>query len=255
MVNRIKLIPMIKKIFTLALIASIAGCAELTQIAEQMDTSRPLTNQEVVNGLKQALVIGSDSAATGLSAVDGYYRDKLVRITLPPEAEAITNNLSLLPGGAKLIEEVIIRINRAAEDAASEAAPVFARAVNNMTLQDGFNILRGEQDAATQYLKEQTYNDLFDLYQPKIKNSTDKPLVGNISTSESWNTLTGQWNRIAGSAVGRMSDLNQIEVELDRYLTEKALDGLFLKLAQEEVKIRTDPAARVTDLLKRVFES
>ncbi len=243
-----------KKVIPLTLMIVITGCAELMQIADQMDSNRPLTNQEVINGLKQALVIGSDSAASRLSAVDGYYRDNLARVTLPPEAEAITNNLSLLPGGEKLIEEVILRINRAAEDAARDAAPVFARAVSNMTIEDGFNILRGEQDAATQYLKSQTYNDLFNLYQPKISNSIDKPLVGNVSTSESWNTLTRQWNRIAGSAVGRMSDLKPVDVELDRYLTEKALDGLFLKLAQEEVKIRTDPVARVTDLLKRVFD-
>lgn len=243
-----------KKVIPLTLMIVIAGCAELMQIADQMDSNRPLTNQEVITGLKQALVIGSDSAASRLSAVDGYYRDNLARVTLPPEAEAITNNLSLLPGGEKLIEEVILRINRAAEDAARDAAPVFARAVSNMTIEDGFNILRGEQDAATQYLKSQTYNDLFNLYQPKISNSIDKPLVGNVSTSESWNTLTRQWNRIAGSAVGRMSDLKPVDVELDRYLTEKALDGLFLKIAQEEVKIRTDPVARVTDLLKRVFD-
>jgi len=90
-------------------------------------------------------------------------------------------------------------------------------------------------------------------YQPKIKSSLDKPLAGNVSAGETWNTLTTQWNRVANSAMGRLSDLTPVDIQLDGYLTEKALDGLFFKLAGEEEKIRTDPAARVTDLLKRVF--
>ena len=244
---------MIKRIFLFALILAIAGCAELRQLSEQFESPRPLTNQEVIEGLRQALTIGSNSAAAGLSATDGYYRDQAVRIMLPPEAQIITDNLSLIPGGEKLVEDIILSINRAAEDAAREAAPIFAGAVRNMTIGEGFAILRGENDAATRYLSLHTRNELFNLYQPKIKSSTDKPVVGNISTSESWNTLTTQWNRVANSAVGRMADLKPVDVDLDRYLTDKALDGLFLKLAQEEEKIRTDPAARVTDLLKRVF--
>ena len=244
---------MIKRIFLFALILAIAGCAELKQLSEQFESPRPLTNQEVIDGLRQALTIGSNSAAAGLSATDGYYRDQAVRIMLPPEAQMITDNLSLIPGGEKLVEDIILSINRAAEDAAKEAAPIFAAAVRNMTIGDGFAILRGENDAATRYLSSQTRSELFNLYQPRIKSSTDKPVVGNISTSESWNTLTTQWNRVANSAVGRMADFKPVDVDLDGYLTDKALDGLFLKLAQEEEKIRTDPAARVTDLLRRVF--
>ncbi len=244
---------MIRKIIPVVLLVLISGCAELKQIAEQFESPRPLTNQEVIDGLKQALTTGSRSAAAGLSQTDGYYRDEMIRIMLPPEAQTVTDNLSLIPGGEKLIQDVILSINRAAEDAAKEAAPVFAAAVRNMSIQDGFAILRGENDAATQYLRSRTWNELYGLYQPKIKSSLDKPVVGNISADETWNTLTTQWNRVANSVVGRTSDLTTVNVELDRYLTEKALDGLFLKLAGEEEKIRTDPAARATDLLKRVF--
>lgn len=244
---------MIKKILPVLLLVILPGCAELNQIVKDFESSGPLTNQEVISGLKQALVIGSDSASSILSSTDGYYRDNLVKVMLPPEAGVITKNLSMLPGGEKLIEDVVLRINRAAEDAASEAAPVFARAVNNMSITDGFDILRGEKDAATRYLRTQTYDELFALYQPKIQGSLDKPVVGNVSASESWNTLTTQWNRLAESAVGRMSDLKPVETQLDRHLTSQALDGLFLKLAIEEEKIRTNPAARVTNLLKRVF--
>lgn len=239
---------------TVALLAlMISGCTELKQLTEQFESPRPLTKQEVIDGLKQALTIGSRSAAAGLSETDGYYRDEMVRIMLPPEAQTVTDNLSLIPGGEKFIQDVILSINRAAEDAAKDATPVFAAAVRDMTISDGFAILRGENDAATQYLRSRTWNELYNLYQPKIKSSLDKPVAGNVSAGETWNTLTTQWNRVANSAMGRLSDLTPVDIQLDGYLTEKALDGLFFKLAGEEEKIRTDPAARVTDLLKRVF--
>lgn len=242
-----------KMIIPLAIFITLAGCAELKKFAEQYESPRQLTNQEVIDGLKQALTIGSDSAATRLSAVDGYYLDNLVRILLPPEAEIITENLSLIPGGEKLIEDVIMFINRAAEDAAGEVATIFASAITEISIQDGFAILKGEDDAATLFLRDQTYDKLFDLYRPKINISINKPIIGNISTNESWNSLTGQWNKLAGSAVGRIYGLETVDTELDRYLTEQALNGLFIKLAAEEKKIRSNPAARVTDLLRRVF--
>ncbi len=231
----------------------LSGCDQLRQIAEELDTPRPLTEQEVVRGLKQALTIGADSAASTLARRDGYYLDNTVRINLPPEARVITENISYLPGGEALVQDIVLRINRAAEDAAREAAPVFARAVTRMTIQDGFSILRGEDDAATRYLKRNTYQELYQLYQPKIKTSTEKPIVGNVSTMEAWNTLTSRWNNVANTVAGRLAGLESVDVALDQHLTERALDGLFLKLAEEELKIRHDPVARVTDLLRRVF--
>lgn len=243
-----------KKVISILFVLLVfSGCDELRHIVQQADTSRPLTQQEVISGLKQALTIGSEKAASYLAATDGYYRDAMVRILLPPEAQRITDNLSMLPGGDKLLEDVILRINRAAEDAAKEAAPIFARAVTNMSIRDGFDILRGENDAATLYLKSQTYDTLFNLYQPKIKESVDKALVGNISTSQAWNTLTGRWNELAGSLAGRIANLQPVDTDLEAYLTGRALDGLFIKLAVEEEKIRNEPAARVTELLRRVF--
>ena len=239
-------------IFTLLI---FTACAELSQVVKNFDSNQPLTQSEVINGLKQALVIGADSAAQQLSITNGYYGDELVKITLPPQAQTITQNLSKIPGGEKMVEDVLLRINRAAEDAAKEAAPIFAKAISQMTIQDGFKILNGSNNAATQYLKMQTYDELYNLYQPKIKASVGKKLVGNISTNDAWETLSGQRNRIAQSFVGQMADLESVEMELDQYLTEKALDGLFIKLANEENEIRTNAEARVTDLLRRVFGS
>ena len=244
-----------KKIILLLLVAASAvSCAELSRMAEEIDGQPPLTQTEVVSGLKQALTIGADSAASYLSAKDGYYGDPRVKIELPPEAKVVSEHVSKIPGGKELVEDVLLRINRSAESAASEAAPVFANAIKSMTIRDGFEILRGDKDAATQYLKEETYQELYDLYQPKIKTSIDKKIAGNISTNQSWEKLTRQWNSVANSIVGEMANLKTIETQLDRYLTEQALEGLFLKLAKEEEKIREDPGARVTQLLQRVFD-
>lgn len=240
----------------LALIVSyfmISSCTELLQVVQTIDSERPLSEMEVVSGLKEALRVGSDSAAGGLSKLNGYYADQAVKILLPPEAAVITDNLHRIPGGEKLLEDLIIRINRSAEDAAKEAGPIFWNAITQMTIQDGFTILKGENNAATQYLKTNTYQQLYRLYQPKLQTSLDKKLIAGISTNESWETLTSQWNKLAGSLAGQIAGFNKVEVELDSYLTNKALDGLFLKLAQEEAKIRTDPMARVTDILRRVF--
>jgi len=247
-----------RRVFSVFLISAIvffSGCDELRHLVEQAPGSRPLTQEEVVRGLKEALRVGTDSASLRLAALNGYYGDALVRILLPPEAEVITRNLSMLPGGDRLVEDVVLRINRAAEDAARDVAPIFARAITSMTIADGFAILRGEKDAATQYLHGRTYRDLFGLYQPKIGESVRKPLVGNVSTAEAWNTLTSRWNEVANTMAGRLANLQPVHVDLESYLTGKALDGLFLKLAIEEEKIRTDPVARVTDLLRRVFGS
>jgi len=241
-----------RTIVSLSLIL-LAGCAELQRIADQVDTTRSLSQEEVIRGLKQALTIGSEAAASRLGALDGYYRDQLVRIALPPDARVIADNLSLLPGGERMVQDVVLRINRAAEDAAKQAAPIFASAIAGMTVQDGFSILKGGRDAATQYLRAATYDQLAGLYQPRIKESVDKAIVGNLSTSGAWDALTGEWNRLARSTAGRIANLQPVEVDLEAYLTARALDGLFLKLAVEEERIRTDPAARVTDLLRRVF--
>ena len=124
-----------------------------------------------------------------------------------------------------------------------------------MTIKDAFNILNGPDDAATSYLRSTTYNDLYTLYKPKIQASTEKKLIGNISTKESWNTLTGKWNSLANSVAGKLAGLKPVNTDLDDFLTNRALDGMFSKVAIEELKIRTQVSARVTPLLKKVFGS
>ncbi|MDX9929485.1 MAG: DUF4197 domain-containing protein [Bacteroidales bacterium] len=244
-----------KRILMIAALAVLAaGCAELLKVLETVAPAA-LTEQEVISGLKEALITGAKNSAGRLSLTDGYYSDLAIKVLLPEEAKVIVDNISKIPGGDKLVEDVIIRINRAAEDAAKEVAPVFVSAVTQMTIADGFNILRGEDNAATQYLHSTTYNELYSLYKPKIAVSTEKKIIAGISTKESWETLTGKWNSFAGTLAGRLAGFNTVNTEIDDYLTKKALDGLFMKIAEEELKIRKDVSARVTPLLQKVFGS
>jgi hypothetical protein len=230
------------------------GCAELLKVL-QTTSPIPLTEAEVINGLKEALNTGAKNAADRLSLENGYYGDALVKIFLPDEAKIIVDNISKIPGGDKLVEDVILRINRAAEDAAKDVAPVFINSVKQMTIQDAFGILKGADNAATTYLRNTTYNDLYALYKPKIQVSTEKKIVGNISTKDSWLTLTSKWNIFANSFAGKLANLKPVNTDLDDFLTNKALAGMFLKVEGEELKIRKEVSARVTPLLQRVFGS
>lgn len=230
------------------------ACAELTKILQGVSTV-PLTEAEVISGLKEALTTGAGNAAERLSKENGYYGDDLIKILLPNEAKIIVDNISKIPGGEKLVEDVILRINRAAEDAAKEVTPIFVNSIKQMTIKDAFGILNGADNAATNYLRNTTYNELYTLYKPKIQASTEKKLIGNISTKDSWNTLTSKWNTVANSITGKLANLKPVNTDLDDYLTNRALSGMFLKVEAEELKIRKEATARVTPLLQRVFGS
>jgi len=232
----------------------LTACAELLNIV-QTAAPVPLTEEEVISGLKEALKTGARNSSRILSAENGYYADAAVKILLPEEARVIVDNISKIPGGEKLVEDVVLRINRAAEDAAKEAAPVFVNSIEQMTVSDAFNILKGADNAATLYLRNTTYNELYTLYKPKIQSSTEKDIIGTVSTMDSWTALTGKWNTLANSVAGRLADLKPVNTDLNDYLTKKALDGIFLKVENEELKIRKDVSARISPILQRVFGS
>lgn len=233
----------------------LGGCAELNSLIQTVPVNAPLTEAEVIDGLKEALITGSNNASAILSAVDGYYRDDLVKILLPEEASVIIDNLSKIPGGDKLVEDVILSINRAAEDAAKEVAPIFVNSIRQMTISDAFGILKGADNAATRYLIRTTRTDLYNLYKPKIRQSTEKDIIGAVSAKDSWDVLTGKWNLFANSVAGRVAGVSPVNTDLDDYLTNKALDGMFLKVEMEEKNIRENVSARITPLLQRVFGS
>lgn len=243
-----------KKLILILLLPALAGCAELMNVIQTVGPL-PLTESEVISGLKEALSLGSKNAASGLAAENGYFGDAAVKILLPDEAKTIIDNISKIPGGDKLVSDVVLRINRAAEDAAKEVAPIFVNSITSMSIKDAFNILNGPDNAATQYLRATTYTDLYNLYKPKIQASTQKKIVGTISTADSWNTLTSKWNTLAGSVAGKIAGFKTVNTDLDDYLTRKALDGMFSKVEGQELKIRKDVNARVTASLQRVFGS
>ena len=176
-----------------------------------------------------------------------------MKLLLPKEAQSIVDNIRLVPGGQALVDKAVLSLNRSAEDAVKEATPIFKNAILNMSLTDGVGILFGGNNAATEFLRKNTYSQLQAAFAPKVRASLSKPLVANVSTSETWNTLSSGFNSVAKSPVGAVAGLKQVNVSLENYVTEKALDALFLKVAEEEKNIRTNPTARVSDLLKRVF--
>jgi len=235
-----------------AAVLILTGCAEVMSIL-QSASPVPLTEEEVINGLKEALTTGARNSAQRLAAENGYYGDEAIKILFPDEAKTIIDNLSKLPGGDKLVQDVVLRINRAAEDAAKEVAPIFVNSIKQMTIKDAFSILNGADNAATGYLRTTTYNELYALYKPKIQASTEKKIVAGVSTKDSWVALTSKWNTLANSVAGRIASLKPVNTDLDEYLTNKALAGMFMKVEIEELKIRKDVSARISPLLQRVF--
>ncbi len=199
----------------------------------------PLTSQEIIDGLKQALSIGSQNAGSTASKTDGYFRNTRIKIPFPPEAKKMESQLRSL-GMNKQVDDFILTINRAAEEAAKQAAPVFMDAVKGMTINDGLSILNGNDSAATNYLRQKTSLALHNRFKPIILAAIQK-----VEVTKYWNPLITTYNKIP--LVDKMNP------DLDEYITQRALSGLFLLVAQEETKIRKDPAARVTDLLKKVF--
>ncbi|NLO70302.1 MAG: DUF4197 domain-containing protein [Porphyromonadaceae bacterium] len=244
-----------KKLLLAGLIVfTFSSCAELLQVANTLGTSGlPVSEAENSAGLKSSLDVGIVNAVNILGAENGFMNDAVLKILLPPEAKPIIDNLKLIPGGQDLVNRAILSLNRSAEDAVKEATPIFKRAITSMSIQDATGILFGGENAATNYLKKKTYTDLVNAFAPKVANSLSKPLVANLSTNESWNSLTSAYNQVAKSPVGVIGNMKPINVNLETYVTQKALDALFTKVAYEENLIRKDPKARVNTILQRVF--
>jgi len=226
----------------------ISSCEELLLLSQDYEVE--LTEAEIIKGLKQALTHGTDTAVSILSVKDGYFADELVKILLPAEAQPIYDRIQSIPLIGDYVDETILAINRAAEDAATEAAPIFVDAVTEMTVEDGFDILHGSDTAATSYLRGKTFQNLFDAFQPKIETSLSKDLILGLSAEESYERLINTYN--AASLNGWLFD--EIETNsLSDHTTNRALQGLFLKVGDEEKLIRDDVSHRVTDILQRVF--
>lgn len=202
-------------------------------------SKQSLTTSEVVMGLKEALNIGVQNSTQQLSAVDGFFKNAAIKILMPSEAQKVESTLRKIGLGHQ-VDDAIMAMNRAAEDAAKSAAPIFLQAIKDITIEDGWNILRGSDSAATLYLKSKTSLPLTNAFAPIIQQSLEK-----VNATKYWNTVFTSYNKIPM--------VQKVNPNLTAYVTDKALAGIFHEVALQEMQIRKNPAARTTQLLKKVF--
>jgi hypothetical protein len=214
-----------------------------------------LTDAEIAAGLKSALEFGSKYALNTLNKEDGFLMDQAVKILLPEDVAKIVKQISVVPGFGLVIKEIeeqlILTINRAAETSIEEVVPIVVEAITSMTIQDAKTILFSSNNyAATDYLRTKTYNPLCSACSSVIDGALNKKIVLNTSAQDVWKSFTDVYNTVSNLPLIK---LDPIETNLSVYTTQKALDGVFLKIGDEELKIRTDVTARTTELLRKVF--
>lgn len=219
---------------------TIGGLFKKAGNAVKSGNATSLSTDEIVSGLKEALSVGAKNSSGKLSAANGFFKDAAVKIIMPEEMKKVESRLRAL-GMGKMVDDAILSMNRAAEDASKTAAPIFVDAIKRMTVQDAVGILKGADTAATAYLRKTTVNDLTTSFKPIVEEALNK-----VNATKYWKDLATAYNRFSSTPVN--SDLNL-------YVTGKALNGLFYYVGEEEKKIRTNPAARVNDILQKVFGS
>lgn len=226
----------------LILCSTLLSCGQQINLGKVLDgvlSQGSLGPNEIAAGLREALSVGVNIGADNASQIDGFMKNSKIKIPFPPEVQQIENTLRKVGLGSE-VDKFVLSLNRGAEDAAKEAKPIFIAAIKQMTITDALSILKGDKDAATQYLKKTTSLQLAEAFSPVV----EKALAKNNATKY-YTDLSTAYNRIPL--------VKKVNTDLKAYATEKAMDGLFLLVADEEAKIRENPMARTTDLLKRVF--
>ncbi|HTF19712.1 MAG TPA: DUF4197 domain-containing protein, partial [Chryseolinea sp.] len=229
-------------VLTSTLLASCTS-AQISQTLEDVNKSigseTQLSATEVANGLKEALIKGISTGSDLASALDGYFKNPAIKIPFPSEVQKVEDKLRQVGLGSQ-VDKFVLTLNRGAEDAAKEAKPIFIEAIRQMTIQDAWGILKGSNDAATQYLRRTTSGLLKEKFKPVIHSSLQK-----VNATRYYGDIVNTYNKFPLT-----EDVNP---NLDDYATDKAIEGLFVMIAKEEKEIRANPMARTTDLLKRVF--
>jgi hypothetical protein len=230
-----------KKLLLLAfpIMVLASSCSTGKSILDSINTSG-LSQAEIASGLKEALTIGAQSSSNRLSMVDGFFGNSLHKIWMPEEAQKVERALRAVGLGAT-VDKAVLAMNRAAEDAAKTAGTIFVDAVRQMTIQDAVRILRSGDTAATAYFRQATTQALFNAFRPIVNNALAK-----TNATAYWNEVFTVYNKISSKPV---------TTDLSAYVTNRAIDALFYEIKNEEIKIRTDPAARVTEILRKVFGS
>ena len=221
------------------LVFQLMACTELQQVVNQLPQGPGIGNAEIAQGLREALNMGIDKQVNKLALKDGFFRNELVKILLPEELKKVDKTLRDI-GLGNLADEGLRILNRAAEDAVGEATPIFVDAVKDITFNDAKQILLGNDDAATRYLKQSTQTKLYDKFSPIIKNSFQK-----VGADQIWTNIITKYNSLPLT-----TDVNP---DLTDYTTQEALTGVYTMIAVEEKEIRTKVSSRTTDLLKKVF--
>lgn len=211
----------------------------LTEASKSLEGAPQLTTAEVGDGLREALIKGVSNGTAQLSATDGYFKNPQIKIPFPPDVKNVEDKLRQI-GMGNDVDRFVMTLNRGAEDAAAQAKPIFIDAVTKMTIDDAWTILKGQPDAATQYLKRTTSTSLKAKFKPVIQNSLDK-----VSATKYYGDIVTTYNRIPF--------VDKVNPDLNEYATDLAMQGLFAMIANEEKKIRDNPVERTTDLLKKVF--
>jgi len=219
------------------------GTAQLSldKLKKAVKGESSLSTEEVAEGLKEALTNGASKGSDLVSQVDGYFKNAEIKIPFPPEVKQVETKLRQMGMGAE-VDKFVLALNRGAEDAAKEAKPIFVSAIKQMSIQDAWSILKGEKDAATQYLKRTTTTQLTDKFKPVIQKSLEK-----VNATKYYSDLVNTYNKIPL--------VQKVNPDLNQYATDKAIAGLFVMVAKEEANIRQNPGARTTDLLKKVFSA
>lgn len=204
------------------------------------NSSSGITESEAGEGIKEALTQGVTNAVLNLNKTDGFFGSQLYKVLLPPDAQKIETTLRKMGMGAQ-VDKAILAINRGAEDAVGYAKPIFVDAIKQMTLTDALNIVKGNKDAATQYFKQKTSAKLIEAFTPSVKSSLEK-----TEATKYYGDIVNTYNKLP-------TTFNKVNPDLTSYVVGKAVDALFDQVAKEEANIRANPAARATDILKKVF--
>ena len=229
----------------LVILAGITASAQSSLLNKAKDALKKgtgsgstLSTEEVVSGLKEALSVGAKNSTGKLSVADGFFKDAAVKILMPEQVQKVEKKMRML-GMGKLVDNTILSMNRAAEDAAISATDIFIRAIKGISINDAMGILRGKDTAATGYLRTATTAELTAAFRPIVEASLAK-----VDATKYWKDFFTAYNKLSS---------DQVNTDLTSYVTERALKGIFYYVAEEEKKIRKDPAARVSDILKKVF--
>lgn len=233
-------------LFSLAQEKESAGSGLLKKASSALGKSKSggagLSNEEIIAGLKEALSVGAKNSSSKLSALDGFFANAAIKVLMPAEAKKVETTLRNA-GMGQMVDDAILSMNRAAEEASKSAAPIFVDAIKQIGFQDALGILRGADTAATSYLKGKTTSALTTAFRPVIEEALQK-----TGATKHWKTVFETYNKLP-------TTFKKINTDLSGYVTERALGGLFYQVAIEEQQIRKNPAARVNDVLKKVFGS